>query len=56
MTANGMGTYIIGLGLLTVVAGGIGCLGDGWRGGYALILLGLGLITVGFTVGFLVAE
>jgi hypothetical protein len=50
MTASGMGTYIISLGILSVVAGLLGCLGDGWRGGYALGLLGLGLIMVGFIV------
>jgi len=36
--------------MLTVVAGLLGCLGDGWRGGYALGLLGLGLILMGFIV------
>ena len=57
MTVSGIGTYLIGLGLLTVVSGVIGCLGDRrWRGGYALALLGLALITIGVMVGFIVAE
>jgi len=50
MTASGLGAYLIGTGMLTVVAGLLGCLGDGWRGGYALGLLGLGLILMGFIV------
>ena len=57
MTASGIGTYIIGLGLLTVVAGVIGCLGARrWRGGYGLVLLGLALTALGVTVRLIGAE
>lgn len=51
MTASGLGAYFIGLGLLTVVSGVIGCLGARrWRGGYGLVLLGLALTAIGVTI------
>ena len=57
MTARAIGTYLIGVGLLTVVSDVIGGLGaQRWLGGYVLTLLGFALIAVGVTVGFIVAE